>query len=79
MGRAFKYNHRGIFTEQFFNQLFEKMTETIIKAISLIYSLKIHVLPGIRINIAENTMSDSLIVHICDESELNVHEIMLNE
>lgn len=40
---------------------------------------EIHVLPGIRINIAENTMSDSLIVHICDESELNVHEIMLNE
>lgn len=55
------------------------MTETIIKAISLIYSLKIRLLPGIRINIAENTMSDSLIVHICDESELNVHEIMLNE
>lgn len=55
------------------------MTETIIKVISLIYSLKIHLLPGIRINIAENTMSDSLIVHICDGSELNVHEIMLNE
>lgn len=65
--------------KQFFNQLLKKMTETIIKAIALIYFLKIHLLPGIRINIAENTMSDSLIVHICDVSELNVHEFMLNE
>lgn len=55
------------------------MIEIIIKVIVLIYFLKIYLLFGIWINIVENIMLDFLIVYICDVSELNVYEFMLNE